>query len=136
MMDHGDRYHDDSIRSMGLKIEIPEFTSKLKVKLIAINLRQHASLWWDHVKKRRRIEGKSKVKTWEKMKKLMKAKFLPGNHCQEDFLDYHNLSQQNMSMEEVINEFDKLHMRCDVVEEEEQVVARFLGVLKPEIADI
>ncbi|GKA93453.1 reverse transcriptase domain-containing protein [Tanacetum coccineum] len=32
--------------------------------------------------------------------------------------------------------FDKLRMRCDVVEEEEQVVARFLGVLKPEIADI
>ncbi|GJW45533.1 reverse transcriptase domain-containing protein [Tanacetum coccineum] len=27
-------------------------------------------------------------------------------------------------------------MRCDVVEEEEQVVTRFLGVLKPEIADI
>ncbi|GJV51146.1 reverse transcriptase domain-containing protein [Tanacetum coccineum] len=58
------------------------------------------------------------------------------NHRQEDFLDYHNLSQQNMTVEEVINEFDKLHMRCDVVEEEEQVVARFLGVLKPEIVVI
>nr|GEU96911.1 hypothetical protein [Tanacetum cinerariifolium] len=41
-----------------------------------------------------------------------------------------------MTVEEVINEFDKLRIRCDVVEEEEQVVARFLGVLKPEIADI
>nr|GFA24231.1 hypothetical protein [Tanacetum cinerariifolium] len=37
---------------------------------------------------------------------------------------------------EVINEFDKLRMRCDVVKEEEQVVAWFFGVLKPEIADI
>ncbi|GJQ89590.1 reverse transcriptase domain-containing protein [Tanacetum coccineum] len=43
---------------------------------------------------------------------------------------------KNMTVEEVINEFDKLRMRCDVVEEEEQVVARFLGVFKPEIADI
>nr|GEX39167.1 hypothetical protein [Tanacetum cinerariifolium] len=110
-----DRYRDDPIRIMGLKIEIPEFTgkvhphnfidwlstvervfdvrdipNKMKVKLVAIKLRQHASLWWDH----------------------------------------------NMTVEEVINEFDKLHMRCDVVEEEEQVVARFLGVLKPEIPDI
>ncbi|GJU62753.1 reverse transcriptase domain-containing protein [Tanacetum coccineum] len=50
----------------------------------------------------------------------MKAKFLPENHHQEAFLDYHNLSQQNMTVEEVINEFDKLRMRCDVVEEEEQ----------------
>ncbi|GJU41485.1 reverse transcriptase domain-containing protein [Tanacetum coccineum] len=70
------------------------------------------------------------------MKKLMKAKFLPKNHRQEDFLDYHNLSQRKMTMEDVINEFDKLRMRCDVVEEEEQVVVRFLGVLKPESADI
>ncbi|GJU46344.1 RNA-directed DNA polymerase [Tanacetum coccineum] len=70
------------------------------------------------------------------MKKLMKAKFLSENHRQEAFLDYHNMSQQNMTVEEVINEFDKLRMRCDVVEEEEQVVIRFLGALKPEIADI
>nr|GEU76982.1 reverse transcriptase domain-containing protein [Tanacetum cinerariifolium] len=100
------RYRDDPIRSLGLKIEIPEFI------------------------------GKSKVETWEKMKKLTKAKFLLENHRQVAFLDYHNMSQQIMTMEEVINEFDKLRMRCDVVEEEEQVVAWFLGVLKPEIADI
>ncbi|GJS07713.1 hypothetical protein Tco_0364509 [Tanacetum coccineum] len=42
----------------------------------------------------------------------------------------------NMTVKEVINEFDKLRMRCDVVKEEEQVVTRFLGVLKSEIADI
>ncbi|GJV62961.1 RNA-directed DNA polymerase [Tanacetum coccineum] len=70
------------------------------------------------------------------MKKLMKAKFLPENHRQEAFLDYHNLSERNMTLEEVINEFDKLRMRCDVVKEEEQVIAWFLGVLKPEISDI
>ncbi|GKC34135.1 reverse transcriptase domain-containing protein [Tanacetum coccineum] len=73
-------YRDDPIRSMGLKIEIPEFTSKvrlddfidclstiervfdvrdipekLKVKLVAIKLRQHALLWWDHVNKRKEV---------------------------------------------------------------------------------
>ncbi|GKA90358.1 RNA-directed DNA polymerase [Tanacetum coccineum] len=137
---------EKNIGILGLKIEIHEFTGKvhpddfidwlstvervfnvrdipekLKVKVVAINFRQHASLWWDHVTKRRRIKGKSKVETWEKKKKLMKAKFLLENHRQEDFLDYHNLSQQNMTVEEVINEFNKLCMRCDVVEEEEHV---------------
>ncbi|GJR78258.1 reverse transcriptase domain-containing protein [Tanacetum coccineum] len=70
------------------------------------------------------------------MKKLMKAKFLPENHRQEDFLDYHNLSQRNMTVEEVINEFDKLRLRCDVAAEEKHVVTWFLGILKPKIADI
>ncbi|GJW83791.1 hypothetical protein Tco_0156936 [Tanacetum coccineum] len=32
-----------------------------------------------------------------------------------------------MTVEEVINEFDKLHMRCDVVEEEEQIKAKSKG---------
>nr|GEZ75759.1 reverse transcriptase domain-containing protein [Tanacetum cinerariifolium] len=66
---HDDRYRDD-LRSMGLKIEIPKFTGKvhpddsidwfstvecvfdvrdipdkLKVKLVAIKLQQHASLY-------------------------------------------------------------------------------------------
>ncbi|GJV62962.1 hypothetical protein Tco_1473790 [Tanacetum coccineum] len=77
VVDRDDRHRDDPIRIMGLKIEIPEFTSKvhpddfidwlstvewvfdvrdipdkLKVKLVAIKLRQHALLWWDHVTKR------------------------------------------------------------------------------------
>nr|GEU64715.1 reverse transcriptase domain-containing protein [Tanacetum cinerariifolium] len=113
--------------SLRLKIEIPEFTSKvylddfidwlstikrvfnvwdipdkLKVKLVAIKLQQHTSLWWDYVNKRQRIERKSK----------------------------------NITVEEGINEFNKLRMMCDAVEEEEQVIAWFLGVLKPDIADI
>nr|GEV79297.1 reverse transcriptase domain-containing protein [Tanacetum cinerariifolium] len=99
-VESSERYRDDPIHSLGLKIEIPEFTCK------------------------------------EKMKKLMKAKFLPENHHQEAFLDYHNLYQRNMTVKEVINEYDKLHIRCDVVKEEEHVVAWFWGVLMPEIADI
>ncbi|GKF62029.1 hypothetical protein Tco_0182083 [Tanacetum coccineum] len=68
-VDRNDRYRDDLIHNMGLKIEIPEFTvkvhpddfidwlstvervfdvrdipDKLKVKLVAIKLRQHALL--------------------------------------------------------------------------------------------
>ncbi|XP_071688154.1 uncharacterized protein [Rutidosis leptorrhynchoides] len=70
------------------------------------------------------------------MKKLLRRKFLPANHRQEAFLDYHNLQQLSLSVEELIHEFDKLRMRCDVNEKEEQIIAQFLGTLKPEIADV
>nr|GEU78915.1 hypothetical protein [Tanacetum cinerariifolium] len=75
VVNRDDRYRDDPIRSLRLKIEIPEFTGKV-----------HS----------------------------------------EDFIDWLSTVEQ----------FDKLFMRCDVVEEKEQVVAQFLGVLKLEIADI
>ncbi|GKA05618.1 reverse transcriptase domain-containing protein [Tanacetum coccineum] len=64
-VDRDDRYRDDPISRFGIEIEILSY--------------------------RRRIEGKSKVETWEKMKKPMKAKFLPKNHRQEAFLDYNNM---------------------------------------------
>lgn len=38
-----------------------------------------------------------------------------------------------MLVKEVIHEFDRLRLCCDVVEEEEHVIAGFLGVLKLEI---
>nr|GEV97955.1 RNA-directed DNA polymerase [Tanacetum cinerariifolium] len=50
---------------------------------------------------------------------------------------YHNFSQRASSfVEDFIAEFDRLRMRCDVDEEEEQVIARFLGALQPHIADV
>nr|GEW05586.1 hypothetical protein [Tanacetum cinerariifolium] len=57
---------DDPLRNFDLR-DVPE---KLKVKLVAIKLRKSASLWWDHVKIQRVKDGKSKVETWAKMKKL------------------------------------------------------------------
>nr|GEZ41417.1 reverse transcriptase domain-containing protein [Tanacetum cinerariifolium] len=60
-----------------------------------------------------------------------------GNIYRDDPIRSMGLKIENPEFkEEVINEFDKLRMRYDVVKEEEQVVAWFLGVLKPEIADI
>ncbi|KAJ0936396.1 putative transcription factor interactor and regulator CCHC(Zn) family [Helianthus annuus] len=70
------------------------------------------------------------------MKKLLQAKFLPVNHRQDAYLDYNNLKQQSLSVEEFITEFDKLRMRCGADEEDEQVIARFLGGLRTEISDV
>nr|GEW96412.1 reverse transcriptase domain-containing protein [Tanacetum cinerariifolium] len=55
------------------------------------------------------------------------------NVWDDELVDVNPFGEETL---EVINEFDKLRMRFDVVEEEEQVIARFLGVFKPEIADI
>lgn len=70
------------------------------------------------------------------MKKLQQGKFLPINHRQEAFLDYHNTLQNNLFVEEFIVRFDRLRMRCVVEEEEQQTVARFLGALRHEISDV
>ncbi|CAM8925962.1 unnamed protein product [Rhodiola kirilowii] len=70
------------------------------------------------------------------MKKKLMAKFLPAQYKQEAFIEYHNLKQKTLTVEQYTNEFDMMRMRCDVVEEDEQIVTRYLAGLKPEISDV
>ena len=150
----------DPLRSLGFRMEIPEFAGgvqpdefidwihtvervfdlkevpdSLKVKLVAVKLKKHASLWWEHLKRKRAQERKHKIDSWDKMKRLLHKKFLPVNHRQDAFLEYHALKQGTLTVEEYILEFERLRMRCGTDEEEEQVIARFLGGLRSDIAD-
>ncbi|GKD30814.1 reverse transcriptase domain-containing protein, partial [Tanacetum coccineum] len=151
----------DPLRSLGLRTEIPEFEGRLqpddfldwiqtverifdlrdipdrlKVKLVAIKLKKYASLWWEHVQTQRARKGKHKVDTWDKMKRLLRDKFLPVTYKQDAYMDYQNLKQGSLSVEELINDFERMRMRCGAEEDEEQIIARFLGILRPKIADI
>ena len=75
-------------KDLGIKIEIPNFEGRLqpddfqdwlhtvervfdlkdipsdqRVKLVAIKLRKHASIWWENLKRQRERDGRSKIRT-------------------------------------------------------------------------
>jgi hypothetical protein len=50
-----------------------------KVKLKAYKLKGGASAWWERLKLSRSREGKLLMTSWPKMKRLLKARFLPPN---------------------------------------------------------
>ena len=147
--------------SNDFKVEVPEFEGKLdpedfldwlhtverifeykdipdnkKVKLIALRLRKYASLWWTNLCAKRVRERKSKIRTWEKMKSKLKARFLPPTYVQDCYSQLHHLNQGNMSVEEYTREFEKLVIKCDLHEPEEQTIVRYLGGLDPRYSNI
>nr|GEV15151.1 UvrD-like helicase, ATP-binding domain, P-loop containing nucleoside triphosphate hydrolase [Tanacetum cinerariifolium] len=85
----------------------------IKVKLGVIRLKKYASLWWDHVQNRRYREGKHRVESWDKMKRLMEKTFLPVTHKKDSYVEFHTLKQQTLTVEEFIAEFERVRMRCD-----------------------
>ena len=148
-------------RDFHVKVEIPDFEGRMhpdefvdwlntierifdyqdvpenqKVKVVAIKLKKYASLWWENLRKQRIREGRSKIVTWEKMKRELKRKYLPDNYRQDIFLKLHNFRQKELSVEDYTAEFDHLMLKCDMVEQEEQTIARYLGGLRPEISNI
>lgn len=106
------------------------------MKIIAIKLRNHASIWWEHLKRQLQWEGRDRIVTWEKMKRELKKKYLPDHFQQDAFLKFHNLKQNELSVEKHTAEFDHLMTQCDTVELEEQMIARYLGGLHVEINDV
>ncbi|GKV20583.1 hypothetical protein SLEP1_g30682 [Rubroshorea leprosula] len=119
---------------LGIKIDIPDFEGRLqpdefinwlhtvervfklkdipddkRVKLVAIKLKKHASIWWENLRRSREREGHSKIRTWEKMRR--------------------ELTQYTM-------EFEQLMMKCDVREKDEQAIAPYLGGLDYDISKV
>ena len=113
--------------------EIPELQN---VKIVAVKLKKHASIWWENVKRKREREGKSKIKKWEKMRRELTRKFLPPHYYQDNFIQLQNLRQKSLSVEEYTREFEKLMMKCDIQEKEEQTIDRYLGGLNTDIAHL
>ena len=99
--------------------------------MVALKLRKYASLWWTNLLTKRVRQGKGKIRTWEKMKPKLKARFLPPNYIQNSYVALHHLTQSSMSVEEHTREFEKLLIKCDLQKDEEQTIVRYLGELDP-----
>ncbi|VFQ83159.1 unnamed protein product [Cuscuta campestris] len=106
-----------------------------KVKLVAFKFRKYASTWWTNVTIRRRRENKSPVTSWNKMRALLKKKFLPENYIRENFSKLQHLRQGSRSVEEYNREFEELLLRCDLQEDYSQTFVRYLFGLNVQIAN-
>jgi len=58
------------------------------------------------------------------MKAKLKARFLPPTYIQNNYSLLHHVTQGTMSVEEYTGEFEKLLIKCDLQEVEEQTIVR------------
>ncbi|KAJ9542127.1 hypothetical protein OSB04_028633 [Centaurea solstitialis] len=155
---HLDRRPRESDRSWenGMRIDVPEFDGESlnpegfidwlatveevvpedkRVALIATRLRGRASAWWQQLKQTRSRLGKSKIVTWEKMKKNLRANFLPHNFQRVMYQRLQNLKQGARSVDDYTTELFKLIARNDIQESEAHLLSRYIGGLRGQIMD-
>ncbi|XP_020691225.2 uncharacterized protein LOC110105887 [Dendrobium catenatum] len=122
-------------RSVENFFDYMEIEPEKQVKYVACRLKGGASAWWSQLLQCRRREGRGPVRSWSRMKQLLRGHFLPTDYEQMLYLKYQHCTQGNRSVSEYTEEFYSLSARNDLNETSNQLVARYIGGLKESIQD-
>lgn len=115
--------------------EYEEAEEERKVKYAVTKLKGHATLWWDGVQTKRRRKNVQKIKNWDKMVAKLRGKFLPKGYMPTLFRSIQNIKQRAMTVREYPEEFYKVNIRAQYVEDSAEKIARYINGLKLDIQD-
>ncbi|EOX94204.1 Uncharacterized protein TCM_003699 [Theobroma cacao] len=82
--------------------EFKDIPDEKCVKLVAIKLKKHASIWWENLKRQQEREGRNKIKIWDKIRQELK----------QAFVVYHNLNTTMMIVDESSLCHNLFYIRC------------------------
>ncbi|KAF7815003.1 putative gag-pol polyprotein [Senna tora] len=112
-----------------------DWSEEKKVKLASFQFSDFAIVWWEDLQLKRRLKGKGPPRTWEKLKKLMRKKYVPSYYYRELNRKLRMFTQGSLAVDEYVHELDLLKMRAGVQEGEEASMTRIIDGLRGEIRD-
>lgn len=115
---------------------IRNYSEDRKVHLASLEFDGYALTWWDNLVVSRRRNRERPIETWEEMKAVMRKRFVPPHYYRDLFNRLQHITQGPRSVEEYYQELDVAITRSNLKEDPEATMARFLGGLRKEIADV
>ena len=107
-----------------------------KVKLATIEFTDYAVVWWDQLIVSRRRNEERPIETWDKMKAVMRRRFIPSHYYRGLFQKLQTLTQGSKCVEDYYKEMKIAMIRADVEEGREVTMARFFNGLHRNSANI
>ncbi|XP_022138328.1 uncharacterized protein LOC111009540 isoform X2 [Momordica charantia] len=106
-----------------------------KVKLVAFKIQSGASAWWDQLEINCRRLGKQPIRSWPRMLRLMRERFLPPNFEQLLYQPYQRCRQGFKTIADYTEAFHRLGAKTNIAETEDYKIARFVDGLREDIQD-
>ena len=123
-------------RKVEMVFNCQNYSDDKKVKLAALEFSDYALIWWDELVKSRRRNRELPIASWDEMKRIMRKKYVPTYYHRDLHHQLQRLIQGSKSVDEYYKEMELLLIKANIVEEEDQTMARFFGGLNKEIADV
>ncbi|XP_057550663.1 uncharacterized protein LOC130828721 [Amaranthus tricolor] len=102
-------------------------------RLAKVKLIKSAAVWLEGTQKQRLREGKGKINTWGKLKKNMRRKYIPSYHKQQQYVQLNSTKQGSRTVQEYLNEWERIYVLCDLNDPEDMRVSRFIAGLRDDI---
>src|SRR3954453_5413408 len=83
-------------------------------------------VWWEQVVQKRDENLEDPIDTWEEMKEVMHARFVPEHYTRDLFNKLTKLTQGTKSVEDYYKEMEIIMMGANIDEDEEHTIARLL----------
>jgi hypothetical protein len=115
---------------------VHNYSERKKVAMAALEFDGYALIWWEQMLNEREEAGQGDVRSWAEMKRELRARFVPKHYRRDLFDKLQNLKQGSLSVDEYYKEMEKAMIRANVIEDEEQTIARFMSGLHRNIQRI
>nr|XP_025661649.1 uncharacterized protein LOC112757266 [Arachis hypogaea] len=95
-------------RNVELLFQCHNYSDVKKVRLAAVEFSYYALVWWAELDKQRKRNGQPPILSWEKMKKVMRQRFVPSYYYRELHQRLQRLYQGSKSVNEYHKEMEML----------------------------
>ncbi|KND56782.1 hypothetical protein BVER_02277c [Candidatus Burkholderia verschuerenii] len=115
---------------------VHKYSEEKKMQLAVVEFTGYARSWWNKVLADKRRFKEAPFFTWDEMKKAMRKRFVPNYYIRDLFNQLQRITQGNRSVSDYNREIEVALTRLQIDEDPEAAMARFLGGLKREIANV
>uniref|UniRef100_A0A7N1A7T9 CCHC-type domain-containing protein n=1 Tax=Kalanchoe fedtschenkoi TaxID=63787 RepID=A0A7N1A7T9_KALFE len=114
------------------KLACHDFPENRRVRAATSEFTIFASVWWSEYCRK----NPNTPETWDALKRIMRARFVPSYYARDMLNKLQQFRQGTKTVEDYYQQLQIAMLRCGLVEDEEGVMARFMGGLNREIQDI
>ncbi|XP_073273270.1 uncharacterized protein [Primulina huaijiensis] len=109
-----------------------DYPDERRIKLVPNQLQEIARSWW--ITTKRVLEQRGTVITWKVFKAEFYRRFFPGSYREDKRVEFENLKQGQLNIEEYVDKFSTLLRFAPVIAGSDEAVAdQFINGLNPEI---
>lgn len=72
---------------------VHNFDEAKKMEMASLEFAEYVLIWWEQVLERRQEQGKPPITTWDAMKQVMRARFVPTHYTRDLFKKFQTRHQ-------------------------------------------